>query len=126
MAHDGQRQAPVLLVEECEEAGQIGRVVGASDDLEEIGRKFFRPAGEALQGWQRRRAPKVVDRNDARNVSSRGFLEHGTKLRAGPEFNVDESSQRKEMAKQFAAVISRQIVATPFARMPRGDDERSG
>ena len=67
-----------------------------------------------------------MDRNDARNVSFRGFLEHGTKLGAGPEFDVDESSHRKEMAKQLVAEISRQIVATPFARMPRGDDERSG
>ena len=49
MAHDGQRQAPVLLVEECEEAGQIGRAIRARHDLEEIGRKFFRPLGEALQ-----------------------------------------------------------------------------
>ena len=67
-----------------------------------------------------------MDGNDARNVSFCGFLEHGLKLRAGPEFDVNESSYWKEMEEQLAAEISRQIVAAAFARMAGGDDERSG
>ena len=67
-----------------------------------------------------------MDGNDARNQLFRGFLEHGVKLRAGPEFDVNESSYRKEMEEQLAAEISRQIVAAAFPRMTGGDDERSG
>ena len=67
-----------------------------------------------------------MDGNDARNQLFRGFLEHGVKLRAGPEFDVNESSNRKEMEEQLAAEIRRQIVAAAFARMAGGNDERPG